>query len=156
MPAGWREDRTTERNGFPIGGDGGIGSLCTSADRAFVSYGANVRRGGLGSPITSRSGVIPSVDNGPNLSRAEVLFRGESLQHLGFACTADVEFGAQVELLSRCAGKAGSIGEVDLDFGFGRMAQHQPHRANCLAFNIGNLDLPTVHVSAPSRGNAPY
>lgn len=90
------------------------------------------------------------------LSRFEVLFRGESLQHLGFTCAADIEFGAQVEPLSRSAGKAGSIDEVDLDFGFRRIAQHQSHRANRLAFDIGNLDLPTIHVSAPGGESAPY
>lgn len=96
LPAGWREKGTTEWNLFPIGGDGGMGSLCTSADRAFVSYGANVSWSGLGSPITFGADVIPSIYNGAERSGVEVLFRGESLQHLGFACPADKEFGAQV------------------------------------------------------------
>lgn len=104
-----------------------MGSLCTSADRAFVSYGANVSWSGLGSPITFGASVIPSVYNGPEKERFGILFRGESLQHLGFACPADKEFGAQVEPLSGCAGKAGSIGEVDLDFAFRGIAQHQSH-----------------------------
>jgi hypothetical protein len=40
--AGWRAEAATERNGFPVGGEVGIESRCTSADREFVSYGANV------------------------------------------------------------------------------------------------------------------
>jgi hypothetical protein len=59
IAAGWREDRATERNGFPIGGDGGIGSLCTSADRAFVSYGAKLFRIETPRPIIFRERSIP-------------------------------------------------------------------------------------------------